>query len=200
MPRLWPDSTIVCIAGGPSLTPEDVAFCQGKARVIAINDAYRLAPWADVLYAADAAWWRRHWSAVKTFAGLKFSIGSCDTALPEPNTVQYLRNTGLTGLERDPRGLRTGKNSGFQSINLAAHLGAKRIVLLGYDMGHAPGQPSHWFGEHPAGLNRHSPYAAFLECFASLIAPLKALGIEVLNCSRQTRLNCFPRFPLEKAL
>src|SRR5690606_8383467 len=34
VPRRWPNSTVVCLASGPSLTPEDVAFCRGKAPVI----------------------------------------------------------------------------------------------------------------------------------------------------------------------
>jgi len=32
--------------------------------VLAINDAYRLAPWADWLYACDDRWWRFHHEAV----------------------------------------------------------------------------------------------------------------------------------------
>ena len=50
--RLWPGSTVVCIGSGPSLTPEDVAYVRGKARVIAINRSVDLAPW--IARAGDA--------------------------------------------------------------------------------------------------------------------------------------------------
>ena len=43
-------------------------YVQGKARVIAVNDAWRLAPWADILYACDGRWWRHH-KGVPEFTG-----------------------------------------------------------------------------------------------------------------------------------
>ena len=73
VPKAWSGETVVVIATGPSLTAEDVDYCRGKARVIAINDAYTLAPWADALYATDAKWW--HWHrGVASFTGAKWSM------------------------------------------------------------------------------------------------------------------------------
>lgn len=195
VPRLWPGATVVCLGTGPSLTAEDVATCRGRARRIAINDAYRLAPDADVLYGCDARWWGWH-GGVPGFAGLKYALARKDTTFPAD--VQVLANTGESGLELDPSGLRTGRNSGYQAINLAVHLGATRILLLGYDMGQAPGQPSHFFGEHPT--NQALPFALFLNQFPSIVAPLEARGVEVINCSRQTALTCFPRRALAEML
>ena len=136
VPRLWPGATIVCLGTGPSLTAADVTRCAGQAKVTAINDAYRLAPWADVLYACDAKWWR--WNkGLPGFAGLKFGL---DTSIAYRD-VTVLQNTGLQVLETTPTGLRTGHTSGYQAINLAVHLGAARIVLLGYDF-----KGDHFFG------------------------------------------------------
>lgn len=194
VPRRWTGSTVVCLGGGPSLTADDVAYCRGKAAVIAINDAYRLAPWADVLYACDAKWWDWH-QGVPGFTGLKFALQ--DEAAQWPG-VTVLRNTGAHGLEHDPGGLRTGKNSGYQAINVAVHMGATRIVLLGYDMQAPAHGPSHWFGEHPNRVR--STYAMFLAAFPALAAPLQALGISVINCSRETALDVFPRQPLAEVL
>lgn len=195
MPRLWPQSTIVCLGGGPSLTREDVAWCQGRARVIAINDAYRLAPWADVLYACDAQWWAAH-QGVPSFQGLKFGL--------EPGAakwgVQTLVPTGDTGLERSPAGLRTGKNSGYQGIGVAVHLGAVLVILLGYDMAPATDGREHWFGSHPAAIRRASPYGSFLQKFETLPEALRPLGVTVINCSRMTALKTFPRLSLAEAL
>ena len=196
VPRLWPESTIVCVGGGPSLTLEDVATVQGKAlHVIAINDAYRLAPWADVLYAADAKWWRHHAGAPSFRGGLKYTLQAEARRWPG---VQVLRNTGQEGLERDPRGLKTGRNGGYQAINLAVHLGARRVLLLGYDMRSGGRGKSHWFGDHPWG--GESPYVTFRRMFGTIVEPLKAAGVEVINCSRETALDVFPRMALADAL
>lgn len=196
VPRLFPDRTIVCLASGPSLTREDVEYCRGKAPVVAVSDTYRLAPWADVLYACDAKWWEAH-DGVPAFAGLKFALETSAARWPG---VQVLENTGDRGVELTPTGLRTGKNSGYQAVNVAIHLGASRVVLLGYDMQATIGQPSHFFGEHPPSLRRSSPFAMFCQHFASLVSPVKAIGVEIVNCSRATALTCFPVRPLEAVL
>lgn len=194
VPRLWPGATIVCIGGGPSLTPADIATVRGRARVIAVNDAYRLAPWADVLYACDQQWWNWH-AGVPTFAGWKYGIAS-SVPITWPDVV-VLENTGWLGLEEEPTGLRAGHNGGYQAVNLAVHLGAARILLLGYDM--APdGAQTHWFGDHPDHVP--SPFPEMRAAFDTLVAPLAARGVEVLNCSRRTALTAFPRVPLEQAL
>jgi hypothetical protein len=186
--------TFVLIGGGPSLTLEDVEFVRGKARVIAINDAYLLAPWADVLYAADRSWIDRHYG-VPCFKGRKYSIDSKDPTPRQDWTV--LRNTGPLGLEMDPSGLRAGFNSGYQAINLAVHLGARQIILLGYDMS-PDGVREHWFKDPPD--RQPSPYAEMRAAFDSLVEPLTQLGISVVNCSRRTALTAFPCASLTDAL
>lgn len=199
VPRLWSNGVVVCLGGGPSLMREDVDLCRGRAHVIAVNDAYRLAPWADVLYAADARWWRHH-EAAWAFQGLKYSIHGCDTQYPDDVDIRILRNTGNRGLELDATGVRTGMNSGYQAMNLAVHLGATRILLLGYDMQARDRRHSHWFGAHPQGLNYDSPYQTFRECFDTILEPLQAIGVEVVNCSRETALTCFPLATIDQAL
>lgn len=193
--RLWTGSTVVCLGGGPSLTAEDVDFCRGKARVIAVNDAYRLAPWADALYACDVTWWQRH-QGVPSFTGPKWSLaqpnwGAWHDRWPE---IQRLKNGGADGLSLDQSELRTGKNSGYQAINLAVLYGASRIVLLGYDM-QSRGRQTHWH-ERAA----EPPYAVFLPRFLTLVEPLNAAGVEIVNCSPETALKCFPRADLRSVL
>jgi hypothetical protein len=192
--RLWPGETVVCLATGPSLTQADVDAVRGRARVIAINDAYRLAPWADVLYACDLKWWGWHWKqGAGAFAGLKYSV---DRHVHLPG-VTILQNTGNGGLGMEPIGLH-GKNSGHQAINLAVHLGAARIVLLGYDMQNGPGRRDHFFGNHPHGAGRNGKYDRWIAYMRTMVAPLKAAHVEVINCTRATALDCFPHRPLEE--
>lgn len=189
VPRLSPNSTIVCIGTGPSLTQADVDACRGKARVMAVNDAYRSAPWADVLYACDAKWWRWHKGA-PGFAGLKYALEPQSFRWPG---VTVLRNTGGSGLELQPNGLRTGHNSGYQAINLAVHFGATRIVLLGYDL-----RGDHYFGAHPD--QTRPPFSVCLKAFATLVGPLADAGVVVVNATRRTALTAFPFASLEDEL
>lgn len=194
--RRWSGETVVIMASGPSLCAEDVEYCRGKARVMVINDAWRLAPWGDAMWATDGRYYN-HYHGVPSFTGLKFGLTVDPTKWPD---VHVLKNCGPDGLEHDPCGVRTGHNSGFACVNVAVHLGAARILLLGYDMGHAAGAPAHFFGDHPRGLRNNSPYHTFLKSFATIVQPLKALGIEVINCTRGGALECFQRLPLREAL
>jgi len=187
---------VVCLACGPSLHPDDVAYCRGKATVLAINDSWQLAPWAEALIASDGAWWR-HYRGVPEFHGLKFCLEPSASIFPD---VTVLRNTGDAGLEVDPSGVRTGRNTGAAAINLAVHFGAKRIVLLGYDMQAATEGRSHFFGVHPRGLRGGSPYPLFRAMLATMAGPLKQAGIVVINASRETALECFQRQPLREVL
>ncbi len=189
---------MACLGGGPSLTQQDVDRLKGKARVIAVNDAFKLCPWADVLYACDMKWWMYHHEAAVAFAGLKVTLDE-DAPRKWP-VIKGVKNTGRVGLETDPTGVRTGINGGYQAINLAYHFGAKRILLLGYDMRLVKGK-RHWFGDHPPGLNPMANYAkTMLPNFPSLAKPLKLAGVEVINCTPGSALTVWPLSKLEDVL
>jgi hypothetical protein len=181
------------VASGPSLTQADVDYVKGKARVIVINTSYQLATWADVLYACDERWWRWHKGA-KDFPGLKFALTKASAYWG----VTVLRNTGSNGLEHDPSGLKNGRNSGYQAMNLAVHFGVRRIVLLGYDMAPGTNGRAHWHKEHPVSLV--SSYRHFRKQYETLVKPLAKVNVEVVNCTRKTALECFPCAPLETVL
>lgn len=182
------------VASGPSLTRADVDFVKGKARVMAINTSYKLAPWADVLYAADGKWWRWHHGA-PDFHGLKFSVSK---TAQNWTGVTVLNQGSESGLSTDPTTLALGHNSGYQAINLAVLFGSTRILLLGYDMARGPKGQHHWHKEHPH--QTYDNYQFYARLFAKMVAPLRMLGVEVINCSRQTALTCFPRQSLAEAL
>jgi hypothetical protein len=199
LPRLCATGVAVCLATGPSLALEDVDYCRGKATVIAINDAWRLAPWADVLYSSDRKWFPYHrW--VPDFHGLKVSTDLvCRPHEAIAHGLVLLRYTGDTGIDWDPNALRGARNSGGAALNLAPHLGATRIILLGYDMAASAGR-RHFFGNHPEGLHRRQPFDIFTEYIGTMAAPLAECGIEVVNCSRASALTCFQRRPLREVL
>lgn len=202
VPRLWPRDTVAILGGGPSLTVEQVESCRGRCRVIAVNDSYRLAPWADVLYACDVKWWAWHPDALE-FDGPKYMLEHPARSKLADGTeigVEWLRergvvaleNTGRDGIETTPTGLRTGSNSGIQAINLAAHYGVARILLLGFDM-RFDGERSHWHDGHPVRPAESVFRQAMLPCFPPVKAALDELGIECINCTPGSALDVFPR-------
>lgn len=121
-----------------------------------------------------------------------------DITAAEKYGVIRIEGFSGNGLGRG-RTIHFGENSGFQAINLAYLFGATRIILLGFDMQRTDGK-EHWHGNHPSGLNRHSPFEKFAKNFDALSKDLEAEGVEVINATRQTALKCFKRKNLEEAL
>lgn len=219
----WHGQTVVLLGGGPSLTTAQVeqvrrAHESGEVRCIAINDAYLLAPWADVHYAADARWHRWHTAGVEkavlgltahqvrdqwtAFAGQKCSIDAGSLTVAD-ESVHVLRNANgeghSFGLSLDPGALVTGRNSGFQALNLAVLAGAARVLLLGFDAKPAADGRAHWFGEHPEPTSQ----AIYPLCRQAMSAAEDALitgGVEVLNCSPGSALDTFRHVDLWRVL
>lgn len=186
---IWQGQTVVCVGTGSSLTRDRVEFCRGRARMIVVNDAFKLAPWADCMYAADDKYWRWE-NGAPDFTGMKYTIEPCRKEWPG---LRVLKNKGLTGLSLDPSGLCTGSTSGYQAIGLAVHLGAARIVLLGYDM-----HGKHFFGSHKDGSV--PPFTLSLAAFPTLVEPLRTIGVEVINCTPKSAIKTFPSADLHDVL
>lgn len=209
--REWAGETVAILASGPSMCAEQAQQLQGKCRVIAVNNqgiptlvngalCPAFAPWADILYAADATWWRKNPEALN-FAGRKVTIRP-ENPVDEKRlpTVYSLQNGGCSGFDDRPTHIRTGGNSGYQALHLAAHLGVKRALLLGFDMRPAPDGQEHWFGSHPWRRGFKSRYDIFIIRFEKAAHEFAQRGIEVVNCTSGSALKCFPHHDVERAL
>lgn len=163
---------------------------------IVINSTFLLAPWADMLYAADFAWWRHNTDAAR-FAGFKVSIEERKGSAPPAPGVRLLTNSGVIGMDSDPSKLRTGGNSGYQAIQIAAHAGAARILLCGFDM-----HGTNWHGKHAEPLVSTTPetYAKWVSRFRWLASELAARSIDVVNCTPGSALTCFRFMEFDDAL
>lgn len=199
VPRAWPGATAVVLGSGPSLTLAQVEAVRGR-RVIAVNDSFRLCPWADVLYACDKAWWDIHPEAL-AFAGLKVSgwLKRSVPAIDHPD-VRVVLLSDEFGYDPCPERIRHGFNSGHQALQLAAHFGATTIILLGLDMRRGPDGRAHFFGNHPASLNAGMAFDRFIAGFEAAAADYARAGIRVINATPDSALTCFPMMPLEAAL
>lgn len=109
-----------------------------------------------------------------------------------------LKNIAPDGLSKDPGGLATGANGGYQAVNIAVLAGASRIVLLGYDCKDAKDGRAHWFGDHPEKHVR--PHATWLTRWRTVAPIAKRLGVEIINCSPESAIDCFTRASIESVL
>lgn len=220
---VWLVETCVVIGGGASLTMEQVervqiAHTAGRVRCIAVNDAYLVAPWADVVFAADSHWYkwqeegrdkpmlgmtaldvREAWNG---FRGQRCTIENSGANVTDPR-VHMMRNRNHPehsfGLSIDPKYLITGHNSGFQAVNLAVLACVERVLLLGFDGAPAAGGATHWHGGHP----RPTPEGAYPYYRHAMRAAKQALedaGVEVVNCAPGSAIDAFRKAKLEDVL
>jgi len=185
----------IVIATGPSLTPEQVERTRAADVVLCVNNAGHLAPWAAHLYACDLSWWNFH-NGMAGFTGQRWT--QCATAAPLWN-LRRVQGYKRAGFSFDPAHIHFGGNSGFQAVNLAILLGCNPIALLGFDM--MPGaNGNHYFGNHPDRLRNHMAFEKWRANFADAAPGAKQRGIEIINCTTRTALDCFPRASLDDVL
>jgi hypothetical protein len=190
-------ATVYLIGGGPSLRGFDLQRLQGHA-VVAINDAILHLPWATALFSLDLCWMNNRLAEIAAFSGqcyLAVPMGAEIIPKLPPDTILLERIPGFRGLSGQPSRIYVGGgNSGFGAFNLAVLAGAKRIVLLGYDFCR---NAQHWHeGYAWKGNSNERMYNKWGEQFQYTLPTLRTLGIEVLNASKISSLNLFPKISL----
>lgn len=208
----WRGLPAVILGSGPSLCHAQLERVRAarqadRIRVIAINNGYECAPWADILYFCDIKWWTWHRARAgyRSFAGEKVTLENLELQQAEP-TLRCLRNYTRPasavgqGLCTHPDGVHTGWNSGYQAINLAVHKAAALQILLGFDMKAAPGGRLHWHPDHPV-VDGPGVFAdKMLPCFTALATDLAHAGVRVLNATPGSALTVFPMVELDQVL
>jgi hypothetical protein len=145
-----------------------------------VNTTYQAALWADALFAMDRQWWKRYLPDVTSrFEGQRYSCNNC---------------AGVRQVKIKAHG-----NSGAGAIALAVAARAERIVLLGYDCQYSSTGKRHWHGDHPKGFGNAGKVGDWPAAFGRLATELPH-QVEVLNASRETALECWPRVTLDDAL
>ena len=193
---IWLGETVFIIGGGPSLQDFNWTGLYGK-KTIAINKSLLSFPQANVLYWTDSRVYSWMKADIDNFKGPKYTIRDNPSYIGD---IKILRKGNKFGLEEAKDTLSHGNNSGYAAINLAYHLGAKRIILLGYDMGN-DGKRGHHHDGYPVPVTGDNIYRdQFIPGFKILADLLKTKGIEVYNASPNSLLNTWPKITLEKAL
>lgn len=194
----WSGEICAIVASGPSAKGADLSIVRGRAKVIAINTSWKLAPWADVLYACDARWWTAH-GGVPGFSGLKIS--------QDPRVLTMNMGIELVRTQRrmdklilnNPGVIGWGGNSGFHCLNLAIVWGCKKIILIGYDMTLDHGL--HWHGPHEGmGNPTNGTVKRWIRALDGVAGECARLGVEVINTSPISMLVNYRKVPLDQAL
>lgn len=150
-----------------------------------------------MLYACDAAWWRTY-SGVPAFKGLKLTQDkNVPRQFPDVQRVEVLNR--VNDLVFSPLGvIGNAKNSGFQALNCAIHMGAREIGLVGYDCTLMKGV--HWHGRHVPGLNNPSQAGVdkWREHLDRQAPALKHVGIKITVASTFSALEAYEKCTFEE--
>lgn len=141
-----------------------------------------------------------HRKGLPEFRGLKVCYrGNGLNDFPDIRRIDIEKNKDKLLFEPGKTG--SGGNSGFQALNLAVLWGARRILLIGFDMTDASGV--HWYGRnnwHQANNPNESNFKRWIAAFDAAAPVLAKLGVEIINCAAYSAMNCFPRRSIEDVL
>jgi hypothetical protein len=195
VPRIWEGETCFIIGGGPSLTQSDVDLLRGKHVIAVTQSGLDLARWAPVKYFGDCQFWR--WNKVRYLKLEGFRVTLCSQCRDHPK-MQFLKTKAAYGISDEPDRL-CSRHSGHAAINLAYLLGTVKIVLLGFDM-KKKGSQGNYHAKYKTQTDDKVYAERFLPALRSIVEPLRDAGVEVVNASRDTAIDFWPRAPLEKIL
>lgn len=225
-PRIWEGGEVWIIGGGPSVSkqfdiPGDVineVLAGGSLslfseymkpihdkHVIGINVAYMLGSWVDIVFFGDRNFFLNHQQRLADFPGLKVS---CSSQTDRYNWVKYtpMDYGHPRGISPNPRFVSWNYNSGAASISLAAHLGAKRIILLGFDMKLDETERQHFhncYGRlNVKNPKRHVglPFNRHLLGFPEIAKDAQRMRIEIINASPDSAIKDFKKMTVKDIL
>ena len=222
VPRIWEDGDVWILGGGPSVAeqfdiPKEIveSVRAGTSplnvfspylsplhnkHVIGINVAYQIGDWIDMVFFGDSGFYLSHRPKLALFPGVKVT---CHNGARSESWVKYLGRDG-----RKPRGISSAPNlvswngnSGASAISVAAWSGAKRIILLGFDMKLSTDNHQHWHDAYKRGVinvnderkRRKLPFDRHLRGFPEIAEDAKRMGITILNASPDSAIQCFEK-------
>lgn len=205
------ETAIIC-GTGPSLAQyADLANeykQQGKVRIFGANLAYRYVD-VDVNHACNKEFYDHYWPIDDRLSGGRFDKWTTRTELiGKYPGLEYIEEQWLDGLSTDPSYIAAHHGTGPQLINIALHYGIKRMLLIGWDMRYNGKKTNteytglrHLFGEYPKNL-QHWPKTGNNGELEGLIKEMGTIipeeyGIEIINCSPGSAMECFPMGRLE---
>ena len=198
----WQGETAFIVAGGTSVKDLDLSKLRGR-RVIVVNSSYESYPAADILFFADVRWFEEHKKeeAFWAFKGRRVTVSRTIKDVEGRPLLDRLTRYPQPGLASDRSGAIAHRTSLQGAMNVAAHKGVARIVLLGADMRRGADGVSHHHKPHK-WKNRKGDVTWDVQMtqLVSVVEPLEKLGIEVINVSPISRIPWWPKMTLDDAL
>jgi len=197
IPREWPGERVFILCNGESIRAQRELVPKLQGRIIAIKEAVRLRPDADVLFVAAERLVDIVPPLLKIFTG-QYVIARNKVPATYPDYVKRVSRTkDHTRLCETPSQV-CGYDCGTSAINVAYHFGATEIVLLGMDM-----KGDRWCNgefKHPMPHIPKDHHARHSSVLPDIAKDARAKGIRIVNCSPISALTCFERQPLEAFL
>lgn len=205
--RMWKGASVAIIGGGPSLTIDQIAHVRAAGfRTIGVNDAYQFGVMIDICFWGDRLWYfgnvetghPGHREQVQKWPGLK--VTSCMDCVDEPNVFTLIRETS-PGLHPPPR-IKWYANSGWTALGLAVMLGAKRVVLLGFDGCRVNGSLN-WHQDNVSAVEDSVflyHHASGRQCAEDIRSWPDTNNLTIWNCTPETTYNAFPSAPLKEVV
>jgi hypothetical protein len=169
---IWAGETVAILGAGPDMTAELAETAHGH-KTIAVNRAVKFAPWADMFVALDPH--HPFWEEADRlqFAGMRVCGIECDYDALYPG-MMYER------VQMDGGTIEV-RNNALAAIRIAARMGAKKIILLGFDP------------ERYEEVHAHTGFRGLTQGLIQITAELQANGIEV------ERIDSAEQFPGTRA-
>jgi len=198
----WRGEPTFLIGGGPSLRDFDFNRLRGRGHVIAINRAFEVAPFADILFFMDNKFYKLchegpRYEAWLAFKGYKVFL---DLMGRKYEDCYHVRSLGRVGLSRSlASGLYHGNNSGVGALNLALVLQANPIYLLGYDMRFDAQGHSHFHSGYGPGA-REQTVRSFVRDFERMAKFMKDERSHIVNLNPHSGLRVFRFSTIDEVL
>jgi len=227
VPRIWEGGDVWIIGGGPSIPkqfgiPDKIihSVIRGTSspsvyspymaslhnkHVIGVNVAYLIGDWIDMVFFGDGGFFLQHQERLAKFHGLKVS---CSPKTNDLSWVKYLsRDKGRSlGISSNPKMVSWNGNSGAAAISVAVHAGAKRVILLGFDMKVSDTHNQHWHDLYGRGTidderrRRKMPFHRHLRGFPEIAKDARRMGVEILNCCLDSAIECFRKVTVQELI
>ena len=204
IPKLWKNRDVVILGGGVSLPGLLKGRAFYKTKVIGVNSAFLFGDWVNICYFGDARFWFWNKEELEKYRGLLVSANRAPYILGSVKGILKIKVVKMKtrlGICPDPGMIYFNRNSGAGAINLAYHLGCRRVYLVGFDMRCIEGKKNwrkHPGTKHGGSSNKMTDFFSFKEAFRVVAKDAKRLGLEVFNATPGSALEAFPIIDFEE--
>lgn len=177
--------------------------------VIGVNMAYKLGSWVDMMFFGDLGFFLKNRFALAEYSGVKISCHHAVNGYEyTSDKIKYLpkHRDKVGGISDRPDRVCWNGNSGAAAVSVAVQAGAKRIILLGFDMKRDEAK-THWHREYyppetkkgaPSPLT--APYHRWATGFENIARDAQKMGIEILNANPDSAIPHFKKVTVKELL